>query len=113
MKWTARLHDKNFIDMPSQQVSKVPKPPLDTLDTSVNEENDNNFTITRAEIEQHYPDILILPDGHQVKLADVLDCAMDTSGNDSGDWPDLMNAECLQAFAMSLLMTGDIREVRV
>ena len=70
-------------------------------------------SITRTDVEQCYPDILTLPDGRRVKLSAVLDCAMDASGNDSGDWPDLMNAECLQAFAISLLMTGEIREVRV
>lgn len=111
MKWTARLHHKNFIDPPSQQVSKVPKPPLDTLDTLPIGVNEKKFTITRADIEQRYPDILTLPGDCCISLSDVLDQAMPATANDSGDWPDLMNADCLQAFAQALLADGLVKPI--
>lgn len=112
MKWTARLHHKNFIDSPNQQVSKVPKPPLDTLDTSAIGGNEKNFTITRIDIEQRYPDTLNLSTGQTVHLSAVLDNALPAEVDPLGigDWPDLMNPETLHAFAASLLQTGEIIE---
>ncbi|MCB1714648.1 MAG: hypothetical protein KDK05_05880 [Candidatus Competibacteraceae bacterium] len=111
MKWTARLHHKNFIDSPSQQVSKVPKPPLDTLDTLPIGVNEKKFTITRADVERHYPDSLTLPGDCCISLSDVLDQAMPATANDSGDWPDLMNADCLQAFAQALLADSLVKPI--
>jgi len=114
MKWTARLHDKNFIDMPSQQVSKVPKPPLGTLDTLQRGANKKNFFITRADIERQYPETLTLANGQRVRLADVLNQAL-TAEDDplglGGDWPDLLHESCLLAFADSLLQTDVIQPV--
>ena len=33
------------------------------------------------------------------------------TANDSGDWPDLMNADCLQAFAQALLADGLVKPI--
>ena len=111
MKWTARLHHKNFIDSPSQQVSKVPKPPLDTLDTLPIGVNEKKFTITRADVERHYPDSLTLPGDCCISLSDVLDQAMPATANDPGDWPELLNRETLQAFAQTLLADGLVKPI--
>ena len=56
--------------------------------------------ITRTDVEAAYPEILTLPDGRMVRLADVLDQAIPE------DFADLINSEVMHAFASSLLMTS-------
>ena len=58
--------------------------------------------IIRANVEAVYPEILTLPDGRMVRLADVLDQAAPE------DFADLMNRKTMYAFASSLQISGRI-----
>lgn len=64
--------------------------------------------ITRSDVEAKHPKNLDIH-GQQVRISDVLNQAMDATGDDPGDWPDLLNLDCLTAFADTLLIDGLIQ----
>lgn len=70
-----------------------------------------HLPITRSDVEAAHPEIVALENGQKVLLSDALNHAMDADGDDPGDWPDLLNLDCLLAFADTLLLDGLIQPV--